>query len=188
MINAIIRLAMANRLMVLVAVFALAIGGYFSLRALPVDAFPDATPALVQVYTASEGLSPVDIETLVSYPIEISMYGLPGLEKVQSTSIFGLSRVDVYFEDGTDIYFARRLVNERLSEARRNIPSGLGEPQLGPITTGLGRILMYTVENEQGANYSLTERRTAQDWLIKPQLRTVDGVTGVLSIGGYEKQ
>jgi len=188
MINAIIRLAMANRLMVLVAVFALAIGGYFSLRALPVDAFPDATPALVQVYTASEGLSPVDIETLVSYPIEISMYGLPGLEKVQSTSIFGLSRVDVYFEDGTDIYFARRLVNERLSEARRNIPEGLGEPQLGPITTGLGRILMYSVENEPGADYSLTERRTAQDWLIKPQLRTVDGVTGVLSIGGYEKQ
>ncbi|MES1949183.1 CzcA family heavy metal efflux pump, partial [Salinisphaera sp. C84B14] len=181
MINAIIRLAMANRLMVLVAVFALAIGGYFSLRALPVDAFPDATPALVQVYTASEGLSPVDIETLVSYPIEISMYGLPGLEKVQSTSIFGLSRVDVYFEDGTDIYFARRLVNERLSEARRNIPEGLGEPQLGPITTGLGRILMYSVENEPGADYSLTERRTAQDWLIKPQLRTVDGVTGVLS-------
>lgn len=188
MINAIIRLAMANRLMVLVAVVALAIGGYFSLRSLPVDAFPDATPTLVQVYTASPGLSPVDIETLISYPIEISMYGLPGLEKVQSTSIFGLSRVDVYFEDGTDIYFARRLVNERLADARREIPEGLGEPQLGPITTGLGRILMYSVDNSDGADHSLMDRRTVQDWLIKPQLRTVDGVTGVLSIGGYEKQ
>ncbi|MES1930171.1 CzcA family heavy metal efflux pump [Salinisphaera dokdonensis CL-ES53] len=188
MINSIIRLAMANRLMVLVAVAALAIGGYFSLRSLPVDAFPDATPALVQIYTASPGLSPVDIETLISYPIEISMYGLPGLEKVQSTSIFGLSRVDVYFEDGTDIYFARRLVNERLADARRDIPDGFGEPQLGPITTGLGRILMYSVENTDGAEHSLMDRRTVQDWLIKPQLRTVDGVTGVLSIGGYEKQ
>ena len=188
MINALIRLAMANRLLVLVAVVALAIGGYFSLRSLPVDAFPDATPTLVQVYTASPGLSPVDIETLISYPIEISMYGLPGLERVQSTSIFGLSRVDVYFDDATDIYFARRLVNERLADARREMPDGLGEPQLGPITTGLGRILMYAVENEPGAHHSLMQRRTAQDWLIKPQLRTVDGVTGVLSIGGYEKQ
>ncbi|WP_348765266.1 CusA/CzcA family heavy metal efflux RND transporter [uncultured Salinisphaera sp.] len=188
MINAISRLAMANRLLVLVAAAALALGGYFSLRSLPVDAFPDATPTLVQVYTASSGLSPVDIETLISYPIEISMYGLPGLDRVQSTSIFGLSRVDVYFDDATDIYFARRLVNERLADARREMPTGLGEPQLGPITTGLGRILMYSVENEPGAHHSLMDRRTAQDWLIKPQLRTVEGVTGVLSIGGYEKQ
>jgi len=185
MIDAIVRYALANRLMVLVAMVALAIGGYFSYQQLAVDAYPDATPALVQVYTASEGLSPVDVETLISYPIEISMYGLPQLDKVQSTSIFGLSRVDIYFEDGTDIYFARRLVLERLAEARRGIPSGLGEPQLGPITTGLGRILFYTMEGE---NYSLMEKRTYQDWIVKPQLRTVPGVTGVLSIGGYEKQ
>lgn len=188
MINGLIRLAMANRLMVLGVVVALAVAGVLSWRALPLDAFPDATPPLVQVYTASPGLAPVDVETLISYPIEISMYGLPQLDRVQSTSIFGLSRVDIYFEDGTDIYFARRLVNERLADARREMPEGLGEPQLGPLTTGLGRILMYSVENEDGGSHSLTELRTAQDWIVKPQLRTVDGVTGVLSIGGFEKQ
>ena len=185
MIDGLVRYALNNRLLVLVAVTALALGGYLSFKQLPVDAFPDATPTMVQIFTASEGLSPVDVETLISYPIEISMYGLPKLEKVQSTSIFGLSRVDVYFEDGTDIYFARRLVRERLAEARRQIPPGLGEPELGPITTGLGRILMYTMEGE---GYSLMEKRTFQDWIVKPQLRTVPGVTGVLSIGGYEKQ
>ncbi|MES1925286.1 CusA/CzcA family heavy metal efflux RND transporter [Salinisphaera sp. T31B1] len=188
MINGLIRLAMANRLMVLVIVATLAVAGTLSWRALPLDAFPDATPPLVQVYTASPGLSPVDVETLISYPIEISLYGLPQLERVQSTSIFGLSRVDIYFEDGTDIYFARRLVNERLADARRDMPAGLGEPQLGPLTTGLGRILMYSVENEPGGSHSLTALRTAQDWIVKPQLRTIDGVTGVLSIGGFEQQ
>ena len=185
MIDSIVRLALNNRLMVMVAVIAMALGGWLSLRQLPVDAFPDATPTLVQVFTESEGLSPVDVETLISYPIEISMYGLPNLERIQSTSLFGLSRVDVYFEDGTDIYFARQLVLERLGDARRQIPEGLGEPQMGPITTGLGRILMYTLE---GDGYSLMEKRTYQDWIVKPQLGTVPGVTGVLSIGGYEKQ
>ncbi len=188
MIEGLVRYALANRLMVLVAVAAVIIGGYLSFRALPVDAFPDATPTMVQVFTSSPGLSPVDVETLISYPVEISMYGLPDLEKVQSTSIFGLSRVDVYFEDGTDIYFARRLVLERLADARRQIPPGLGEPELGPITTGLGRILMYTLVNNGDADYSLMEKRTIQDWIVKQQLRTVPGVTGVLSIGGYEKQ
>ena len=185
MIDNLVRAALGNRLLVLVAFVGLAVGGIFSFRELPLDAFPDATPTMVQVYTASEGLSPVDVETLISYPIEISMYGLPELERVQSTSIFGLSRVDVYFEDGTDIYFARQMVLERLAEARRQIPEGLGEPQMGPITTGLGRILMYTMEGE---GYSLMEKRTYQDWIVKPQLGTVPGVTGVLSIGGYEKQ
>lgn len=188
MIEGIVRYALANRLLVLVAVVGIIIGGYMSFRALPVDAFPDATPTLVQVFTSSPGLSPVDVETLISYPVEISMYGLPKLEKVQSTSIFGLSRVDAYFEDGTDIYFARRLVMERLADARRQIPPGLGEPELGPITTGLGRILMYTLTEEEGADFSLMDKRTIQDWIVKQQLRTVPGVTGVLSIGGYEKQ
>ncbi|MES1927236.1 CusA/CzcA family heavy metal efflux RND transporter [Salinisphaera sp. T31B1] len=188
MIDAIVRYAIANRLMVLVAIIALAIGGYLSYNQLAVDAYPDASPTLVQIFTASPGLSPVDIETQISYPIEISMYGLPGLDKVQSTSIFGLSRVSVYFEDGTDIYFARQLVSQRLTAARREIPTGLGEPQLGPITTGLGNILKYTLEAEDGADFSLMEKREIQDWIVKPQLLTVPGVTGVLSIGGEEKQ
>lgn len=188
MIDGIVRYALNNRIMVLVAVLALAVGGYLSLKQLPVDAFPDASPTLVQLFTVSPGLSTQDVETQISYPVEIAMYGLPGIEKVQSTSIFGLSRVDVYFKDGTDIYFARRLVLERLADARRNVPEGLGEPELGPITTGLGRIMLYDIENKEGYNHSLTERRLAQDWIVKPQLRTVPGVTGVLSIGGFERQ
>lgn len=188
MINAIVNYALNNRLMTIVAALAVIVAGYFSFNKLPVDAFPDATPTMVQVFTTSPGLSPVDVETLISYPIEISMYGIPKLEKVQSTSIFGLSRVTIYFEDGTDIYFARRLVMERLAEAKRQIPEGMGEPELGPITTGLGRILMYSLVEEEGKNFSLQEMRTIQDWIIKPQLRTVPGVTGVLSIGGDVKQ
>ncbi|MEX1197592.1 MAG: CusA/CzcA family heavy metal efflux RND transporter [Pseudohongiellaceae bacterium] len=188
MIDALIRYSLRNRLLILVGAAAIALAGYVSFQNLPVDAYPDATPTMVQVYTQAPGLSPVDVETLLTYPIEISMYGLPGLERVQSTSIFGLSRVDVYFEDGTDIYFARRLVSERLADARREIPAGMGEPQLGPITSGLGRILMYTLENIDGGDHSLTEKRTIQDWIVKPQLRIVPGVTGVLSIGGYENQ
>ena len=143
---------------------------------------------MVQIFTTSPGLSPVDVETLISYPVEVSMYGIPGLERVQSTSIFGLSRVTVYFEDGTDIYFARRLVTERLDEAVRQIPAGMGEPELGPISTGLGRIMMYSLVQDEGFEFTLEEMRTIQDWIIKPQLKTVPGVTGVLSIGGDVKQ
>ncbi|MBH02724.1 CusA/CzcA family heavy metal efflux RND transporter [uncultured Salinisphaera sp.] len=188
MISRFVRTALANRVLTLVAVAALALAGVYSFNKVPIDSYPDVTPSMVQIYTASPGLSPVDVETQVSYPVSIAMYGLPGLERVQSTSIFGLSRVNVYFEDGTDIYFARRLVMERLAKAREQIPEGLGEPQLGPITSGLGRVMMYTLENTQAGQYTPTELRTAQDWIVKPQLRTVPGVTGVLSIGGYEKQ
>lgn len=188
MISSLIRTALANRLLVLIFLAAVVGAGYLSFRSVPIDSFPDVTPSMVQVFTSSPGLSPVDVETLISYPIEISMYGLPNLERVQSTSIFGLSRVNIYFEDGTDIYFARRLVMERLAKAREEIPSGLGNPQLGPITTGLGRVFMYTLENKPGADNSPMELREAQDWIVKPQLRTVPGVTDVLSIGGYEKQ
>ncbi|MES1937411.1 efflux RND transporter permease subunit [Salinisphaera hydrothermalis] len=188
MIARFVRLALANRVLTLVAIVALAGAGLYSFKNVPIDSYPDVTPSMVQIYTSSPGLSPVDVETQVSYPVSIAMYGLPGLERVQSTSIFGLSRVNVYFEDGTDIYFARRLVMERLAKARQEIPKGLGDPQLGPITSGLGRVMMYTVENTDGGDHSPTELRTAQDWIVKPQLRTVPGVTGVLSIGGFEKQ
>jgi cobalt-zinc-cadmium resistance protein CzcA len=119
MINALVNYALSNRLLVIVFVIGVSLAGYFSFNKLPVDAFPDATPTMVQIFTTSPGLSPVDVETLISYPVEVSMYGIPGLERVQSTSIFGLSRVTVYFEDGTGVYFARRLVMERLAEAVR---------------------------------------------------------------------
>ena len=188
MIDRIVNSSLRNRVLVLVFVLALGGFGYASYQSVPRDSFPDVTPPMVQVFTVSPGLSPVDVEKQISYPIEISMYGLPGLKRVQSTSIFGLSRVNVYFEDGTDVYFARRLVNERLQKARASIPEGLGNPQLGPLTTGLGTIMVYQVKNEEGASHSLTDLRTAQDWIVKPQLRTVPGVTGVLSLGGFVKQ
>jgi cobalt-zinc-cadmium resistance protein CzcA len=188
MIDRLIDSSLRNRLLVLLFTVVLAVAGWWSFREVPIDSFPDVTPTMVQVFTVSPGLSPVDMETQITYPIEISMYGLPKLERVQSTSIFGLSRVNVYFEDGTDIWYARRLVMERLDKAKEQIPPGLGTPQLGPATTGLGRIFMYEIENEKGANHSLTELRTAQDWIAKTQLRTVQGVTGVLSVGGHVKQ
>lgn len=188
MLEQIIDNVLKNRLTIFILVAAVALYGYFSFRDVPIDSFPDVSPTLVQVFTSSPGLSPVDVETQISYPIEISMYGLPKLDRVQSTSIFGLSRVNIYFEEGTDIYFARRLVNERLSQAKNEIPDGLGEPQLGPITTGLGTVLMYEVKNKEGYDHSLMDIRTAQDWIVKPQLRTVPGVTGVLSIGGDVRQ
>ncbi|GAA5133140.1 efflux RND transporter permease subunit [Alloalcanivorax gelatiniphagus] len=183
-----IDVALRNRLLVLVFMLGVAGWGVLSWRQLPVDSFPDVTPSMVQIFTASPGLSPEDVETLISYPVEISMYGLPGLKRVQSTSIFGLSRVNVYFSEDTDVYFARRLVMERLAKARAEIPGDLGEPQLGPITSGLGRVMMYTLETEPDSDISLTELRELQDWVVKPMMRTVPGVTGVLSLGGYEKQ
>ena len=188
MIERLIDVALRNRLLVLVFMLGVAGWGVLSWRQLPVDSFPDVTPSMVQIFTASPGLSPEDVETLISYPVEISMYGLPGLKRVQSTSIFGLSRVNVYFSEDTDVYFARRLVMERLAKARAEIPGDLGEPQLGPITSGLGRVMMYTLETEPDSDISLTELRELQDWVVKPMMRTVPGVTGVLSLGGYEKQ
>jgi cobalt-zinc-cadmium resistance protein CzcA len=173
-------------LMITLAVLLMA-AGYFSYRKLPVDAFPDVSPSLVQVFTETEGLAPEEIEKYITFPVEAAMNGLPDVEKIRSVSNFGLSVVNIYFKDGTDIYFARQLVNERLQEAREQIPEGFGDPQMGPISTGMGLILFYYLEDTTGT-YSLMELRTLQDWLIKYQLQTVPGVTEVLGIGGWEKQ
>ena len=188
MIDQIINLSLRNRIMVLLAAIAVATLGFWSLRTVPIDAFPDVTPPMVQIFTSSPGLSPVDVETQISYPVEIAMYSLPNVKRVQSTSIFGLSRVNIYFEEGTDIYFARRLVMERLPQAREAIPKGLGTPQLGPLTTGLGQVMMYTLQVDSDTSYSEMEKRTAQDWIVKPQLLTIPGVTGVLGVGGDVRQ
>lgn len=161
--------------------------GYMSYRQLPIDAFPDVSPSLVQVFTVTEGLAPEEIEKYVTFPVETAMNGLPSLERIRSVSNFGLSVVNIYFQDGTDIYFARQLVNERLQEAREQIPEGFGEPEMGPISTGMGLVLFYYLEDESG-EYTLTELRSIQDWIIKFQLQTVPGVTEVLGIGGWEKQ
>ena len=161
--------------------------GILSYLRLPVDAFPDVSPNLVQVFTLTEGLAPEEVETYVTFPVEVAMNGLPGVAEVRSVSNFGLSVVNVYFADEVDVYFARQLVGERLQEAREQIPEGFGEPQMGPISTGMGQILFYYLEDTTG-RYSLEELRTIQDWLIKHQLQTVPGVTEVLGIGGWEKQ
>ena len=176
----------SRMLMVVLGVLILA-AGYLSYRSLPVDAFPDVTPVLVQVFTLTEGLAPEEVERYVTYPVEVAMNGLPDIEEIRSVSNFGLSVVNIYFKDGVDLYFARQLVNERLQLAREGIPEGFGEPEMGPIATGLGQILFYVVEDED-AEYDPFKMRTIQDWLIKFNLQTVSGVTEVLSLGGEVKQ
>jgi heavy metal efflux system protein len=161
--------------------------GLQSYRDLPVDAFPDVSPTLVQVFTETEGLAPEEVERYVTYPIEVAMNGLPGVTTIRSISNFGLSVVNVYFDDATDIYFARQLVGERLQTAREEIPDGFGEPEMGPISTGLGQILFYYVEDTAGTR-TPEEMREIQDWIIKFNLQTVPGVTEVLSLGGEVKQ
>ncbi len=183
----IINFVLKNRLLMIVLGVLILAGGFYSYKQLPTDAFPDVSPSLVQVFTVTEGLAPEEIEKYVTFPVEVAMNGLPNLERIRSVSNFGLSVVNVYFKDGTDIYFARQLVNERLQEAREQIPEGFGDPQMGPISTGMGLVLFYYLEDTTG-QYSLTELRTIQDWLIKYQLQTVPGVTEVLGIGGWEKQ
>ncbi len=185
--NKIIDYVLRNRLLITVLAIIVMAAGYLSYKQLPIDAFPDVSPALVQVFTQTEGLAPEEIEKYVTYPVETAMNGLPNLQLIRSVSNFGLSVVNIYFEDGTDIYFARQLVNERLTEAREQIPAGFGEPSMGPISTGMGLILFYYLEDETG-KYSLEELRTIQDWLVKYQLQTVPGVTEILGIGGWEKQ
>lgn len=185
--RALIRHAIRHRLIILVLALGVLAAGAFSYRSLPVDAFPDVTPVLVQVFTETQGLAPEEVERYVTYPIEVAMNGLPDLKEVRSISNFGLSVINIYFQDGTDIYFARTLVNERLQIARDTIPPGFGEPEMGPISTGLGQILFYFVEDESGLR-SAEEMREIQDWIIKFNLQTVPGVTEVLSLGGEVKQ
>ncbi|MBT4292769.1 efflux RND transporter permease subunit [bacterium] len=183
----IIKFSLKNRL--LVSVFALLImgAGYYTYTVLPVDAFPDVSPNLVQVFTVTEGLAPEEIEKFITYPVEVAMTGLPGVKKVRSISNFGLSVVNVYFEDDMDIYFSRQLVTERLQAAKEQIPDGFGTPEMGPIATGMGLVLFYNLHDSTG-KYSLEELRSMQDWLVKFHLQTVPGVTEVLGIGGHEKQ
>ncbi len=185
--NKIIDFVLKNRLLMIVLAALVIAGGYYSYQKLPIDAFPDVSPNLVQVFTVTEGLAPEEVEKYVTYPVEVAMNGLPNLKNIRSVSNFGLSVVNVYFDDGTDIYFSRQLVNERLQEAREQIPEGFGDPIMGPISTGMGLVLFYYLEDTTG-QYSLQELRTIQDWLIKFQLQTVPGVTEVLGIGGWEKQ
>lgn len=187
MIRKIIDTALANKLLVVLTIVLVFGFGIHAYRNLPVDAFPDVSPSLVQVFTVTEGLAPEEVEKYVTYPIEAKMTGLPKVREIRSISNFGLSVVNVYFEDGTDIYFARQAVGEKLQEAREAIPQGFGDPQMGPIATGQGQILYYYLKDTSG-EYSLNDLRTIQDWIVKFNLQTVTGVTEVLGIGGQKKQ
>ena len=192
MLGSIIEFSIRQRAVVLLATMAMVGIGVFSFTRLPIDAVPDITNVQVQINTNVPALSPVEIEQQVTFPIEWSMGGLPGVEQVRSLSRYGLSQVTVVFEEGTDIYRARQLVGERLTEAREALPAALAEPQMGPISTGLGEVYMWSVEatgpKPDGTEYTPQDLRTVQDWIIRPQLRTVPGVTEINSIGGYERQ
>jgi cobalt-zinc-cadmium resistance protein CzcA len=193
MFERLIRGAIAQRWLVMLAVLGMAVLGVYNYQRLPVDAVPDITNVQVQINTAAPGYSPLETEQRISLPLETVMAGLPQLEQTRSLSRYGLSQITVTFKDGTDIYFARQLVNERLQEARARLPRDVF-PALGPISTGLGEIYLWTVEAKDGANkidgtpYTPTDLREIQDWIIKPQLRTVPGVTEINSIGGYARE
>ena len=193
MLEHILRVSINKGWLVLIGVIVMAALGVYSYQRLPIDAVPDITNIQVQINTQAAGYSPMEAEQRVTFPIERSMAGLPNLEYTRSISRYGLSQVTVIFKDGTDIYFARQLVNQRIREAKGMLPAGI-VPTMGPISTGLGEIFMYVVKAEKGAkkpdgtSYTPIDLREIQDWIIKPQLRTVEGVTEVNSVGGFVKQ
>lgn len=190
MIEKIISFSLKQRMLIIAAVIALAGFGIYSFNKLPVDAFPDVTNIQVQIISKAPGRSPVEVEKFVTYPIEVQMLGIPGLQDVWSLSKFGLSLVTVVFEDDVDIYRVRHLILERLIEAKEKLPPGI-DPVMGPITTGLGEIYQYTIEKPDGGvldQKDLIELRTVQDWIVKPILKTVPGITDVNSFGGLVKQ
>ncbi len=193
MFERIIQFAIEQRLIVLLGVLLMAGLGLASYQKLPIDAVPDITNVQVQINTSADGFSPLETEQRITFAIETAMAGLPGLEQTRSLSRSGLSQVTVIFEDGTDLFFARQLVNERLQLARGQLPEGV-ETAMGPISTGLGEIFLWTVEAEEGARkadgspYTSTDLREIQDWIIKPQLRNVRGVAEINSIGGFAKE
>ncbi|MCZ2495277.1 CusA/CzcA family heavy metal efflux RND transporter [Xylophilus sp. Kf1] len=193
MFEKIIRFAVHQRWLVMLAVLAMAGLGVYSYQRLPIDAVPDITNVQVQVNTAAAGYSPLEAEQRVTYPIETALAGLPGLQQTRSISRYGLSQVTAIFEDGTDVFFARQLVGERIQSVRDQLPAGTS-PAIGPVSTGLGEIYHWTVEAEDSARrpdgrpYTPADLREIQDWVIRPQMRNVKGVTEVNTIGGFAKE
>ncbi len=193
MIESILRFSIARRWLMMTMILALIGLGYWSYQKLPIDAVPDITNVQVQINTRAPGYSPLESEQRITFPIETAITGIPNLSYTRSISRYGLSQVTVVFNEGTDLYFARNLINARLSTIKNKIPAGLS-PEMGPITTGLGEIFMYSVEalpdalKTDGLPFDATALREIQDWIIKPQLALVPGVTEINTIGGYDKQ
>lgn len=192
MINRLIRASVFNKGFVLFITLLTALAGWFSFKSLPIDAVPDITNVQVQVSTPVKGLIPEEIEKFITYPVESEMGGIPGIESIRSITRFGLSQVTIVFEEGTNVYFARQLVAEKLQSIADELPNGV-RPTLGPITTGLGEIYFYSLEAKEKAEgeariQQLMDLRALNDWFVKPRLLTVKGVAEVNAIGGYEKQ
>ncbi len=191
MLNKLVEISLRYKFLVIVSFMVVAFLGWRAVNSISIDAFPDVTPVQVNVYTEAAGLAAEDIEQLLTFPVESGMAGLPGVQEIRSVSLFGLSYVSVYFEDGMDIYFARRLVMERLQEIGDRIPEGYGTPEMGPNTSGLGQVFWYTVERADeklNADISDMDLRTVQDWSVRLMLRTAPGVDDVMSWGGQERQ
>jgi len=188
MLNRIIDLGVRNRLLVVLALAAMAVGAMLILPRLNLDAFPDVTNVQVQINTEARGLAAEEVEQLITFPIEAVMYALPAVEEVRSISKTGLSVITVVFKEGTDIYFARQLVFERLQAAREQIPEGIGTPEIGPNTSGLGQVYQYILRADDPVKYDAIALRSLNDWVVKLLLMPVDGVTDVLSFGGEVRQ
>ncbi|HHO60012.1 MAG TPA: efflux RND transporter permease subunit, partial [Thiotrichales bacterium] len=190
MLEKLVEISLRYKFLVLVIFIVVAFAGIRAVMTLPIDAFPDVTPVQVNIYTESPGLAAEDVEQLLTFPVESGMAGLPGVQQIRSVSLFGLSYVSVYFDDDMDIYFARRLVMERLQEVADRIPEGYGTPEMGPNTSGLGQVFWYTLEraNEKLENITDMDLRTWQDWSVRLILRTAPGVDDVMSWGGQERQ
>ncbi|MBA4032529.1 MAG: CusA/CzcA family heavy metal efflux RND transporter [Planctomyces sp.] len=187
MVSHVIEWSLENRFIVMLLAVVLLGAGVVSASRLPLDAVPDLTNVQVQILTVSPALGPVEVEQFITFPVENAMSGLPKVSEIRSISRIGLSAVTVAFQDGTDIYWARNLINERLQQARSNIPPGMGDPQMGPIATGMSEIYQFEVRSKKGFNHSLMDLRTILDWQIAFQLRSVPGVIEVNTFGGELK-
>ena len=194
MISSLLEFSLRQRILILGLACLCAVAGLFAFQSIPIDAYPDVTNVQVQVLTEAPGLSPVEVERFVTYPIEWQMSGLPGLREIRSISKFALSQLTVVFADDVDVYFARQLVLERIMAVRERLPAGL-EPVLAPVTTGLGEIYQYYLDGVEAAGADsalretvLTNQRTVQDWVLRPLLKTVPGVIDVNGLGGFVKQ
>ncbi|NOX84278.1 MAG: efflux RND transporter permease subunit, partial [Alphaproteobacteria bacterium] len=191
MLNKLVEFSLQYKFLILIAFLVVGFLGVRAVTVIPIDAFPDVTPVQVNIYTESPGLAAEDVEQLLTFPVESSMAGLPDVQEIRSVSLFGLSYVAVYFEDNVDIYFARRLVMERLAEVGDRIPDGYGTPEMGPNASGLGQVFWYTLERaDDQLKEDITDMdlRTLQDWTVRLILRTAPGVDDVMSWGGQERQ
>jgi cobalt-zinc-cadmium resistance protein CzcA len=191
MIVSLLEFSLRQRILVIGLACVLSVLGVIAFESIPIDAYPDVTNIQVQVLTDAPGLSPVEVERFITYPLELQMTGLPGLAEIRSLSKFALSQITVVFHDDVDVYFARQLVLERIIAAKERLPDGL-EPVMAPVSTGLGEVYQYYIEGPTGdprvMETVLTDQRTIQDWVLRPLLKSVPGVIDVNSMGGFVKQ